>query len=252
VSWADDAALNRALWTKINSEYTDEQAAAKWAETEVTWGIWAVPDAELGVMGDLRGLDIVELGCGTAYMSAVFARQGARPVGVDITPAQLETARRMMARTGIEFPLVEADAGETGLPSESFDIAFSEYGASIWVDPDRWVPEAARLLRPGGRLIFLCGSTLSHLCTDEDGTIHDRLVNPQFGMHRIETPDGIEFHLPHGERIRNLQANGFQLDELVEIQAPAGAERHPYYSYVTPEWGRKWPLEEIWAARKRV
>ena len=108
-------------------------------------------------MGDLHGLDIVELGCGTAYMSAVFARLGARPVGVDITPAQLETARRMMARTGIEFPLVEADAGDTGLPSESFDIAFSEYGASIWVDPERWVPEAARLLRPGGRLIFLCG-----------------------------------------------------------------------------------------------
>jgi SAM-dependent methyltransferase len=252
VNWADDAALNRALWTKINSEYTDEQAAAKWAETEVTWGIWGVPDSELGVMGDLRGLDVVELGCGTAYMSAVLARMGARPVGVDITPAQLETARRMMTRTGIEFPLVEADAGDTGLPSESFDIAFSEYGASIWVDPERWVPEAARLLRPGGRLIFLCASTLSHLCWDDNETIGDRLLRPQFGMHRIETPDGIEFNLPHGERIRSLHRNGFQLDGLIEIQAPEDAEQHPYYSYVTPEWGRRWPLEEIWTARKRA
>jgi SAM-dependent methyltransferase len=250
VSWADDAALNRALWTKINSEYTDEQAASKWAETDVTWGVWGVPDSELGVMGDLRGLDLVELGCGTAYMSAVFARMGARPVGVDVTPAQLETARRMMTRTGIEFPLVEADAGDTGLPSESFDIAFSEYGASIWVDPERWVPEAARLLRPGGRLIFLCASTLSHLCWDDNETIGDRLLRPQFGMHRIETPDGIEFHLPHGERIRNLHQHGFRVDDLIEVQAPESAERHPYYSYVTPEWGRKWPLEEIWTARK--
>ena len=66
----------------------------------------------LGVLGDVSGLDVVELGCGTAYFSAWLARRGARPVGVDITPAQLETARRLMAETGIEFPLVEADAGD--------------------------------------------------------------------------------------------------------------------------------------------
>jgi SAM-dependent methyltransferase len=203
-------------------------------------------------MGELHGLDLVELGCGTAYMSAVFARMGARPVGVDITPAQLETARRMMARTGIEFELVEADAGDTGLPSESFDIAFSEYGASIWVDPERWVPEAARLLRPGGRLIFLTGSTISYLCTVDEEAIGERLLRPQFGLDRIESDDGVEFHLPHGERIRNLRRHGFQLDGLIEIQAPEGAKRHPYYSYVTPEWGRQWPVEEIWTARRPV
>src|SRR6185437_278540 len=131
----------------------------KWAATEITRGLWDLPDSELGVLGDVAGLDIVELGCGTAYMSAIFARAGARPVGVDITPAQLQTARRCMAETGIAFPLVEADAGETGLPDASADLVVSEYGASIWVDPYRWIPEAARLLRPGGRLIFLRNST---------------------------------------------------------------------------------------------
>ncbi len=113
----------------------------------------------IGVIGDLTGLDVVELGCGTAYMSAVFAKLGARPVGVDITPAQLETARRLMAETGIEFPLVEADAGETGLPDASFDLVFSEYGASIWIDQERFAAESARLLRPGGRLVFMSTST---------------------------------------------------------------------------------------------
>src|SRR6266567_9136576 len=86
---------------------------------------------------------------------AWLAKRGARPVGVDITPVQLETARRMMRETGIEFPLIEADAAETGLPDSSFDLVLSEYGASIWVDPYRWIPEASRLVRPGGRLIFL-------------------------------------------------------------------------------------------------
>jgi len=251
MGWSDDAALNRELWTKANAEYTASQATERWKATEILWGLWHVPDSELGVLGDVAGLDIVELGCGTAYMSAVFARLGARPVGVDVTPAQLDTARRCMAETGIEFPLVEADAGDTGLPAESFDLAFSEYGASIWVDPDRWIAEAARLLRPGGRLVFMCGSTLAQLCFDvEQEAVADRLLNEQFGLRRIEWPDGVEFHVPHGEQIRILRRHGFVVESLVELRAPESAERHSYYSYVSPEWARKWPAEEIWAARK--
>ena len=160
MGWSDDAARNRELWTENNREYTDERASDNWALDEISWGIWGIDESELNVLGDVAGLDVVELGCGTAYFSAWLARLGARPVGVDITPAQLETARRMMAETGIEFPLVEADAAETGLPGASSTSSLSEYGASIWVDPYRWIPEAARLLRPGGRLVFLRNSTL--------------------------------------------------------------------------------------------
>ena len=173
---------------------------------------------------------------------------------VDVTPAQLETARRMMAQTGIEFPLVEADAAETGLPAESFDLALSEYGASIWVDPYRWIPEAARLLRPGGRLVFLRNSTLIMLCSgdDEDVPAGEQLVRPQFGLHRFEWPQGgVEFHLAHGAWIDLLRANGFEIERLIELQAPPDAETHPYYAFVTAEWAKRWPSEEIWSARKR-
>ncbi len=251
MGWIEDAARNREFWTKANAEYTAGQAVEKWAATEITRGLWDLPDSELGVLGDVAGLDIVELGCGTAYMSAVFARLGARPVGVDITPAQLETARRCMADTGIEFPLVVGDAGDTGLPARSFDLAFSEYGASIWVDPDRWIAEAARLLRPGGRLVFMCGSTLAQICFDADAdAVGERLLNEQFGPSRIEWPDAVEFHVPHGEQIRILRRHGFVVENLVEVRAPESAERHSYYNYVSPEWARRWPAEEIWAARK--
>jgi SAM-dependent methyltransferase len=205
------------------------------------------------VLGDVAGLDVVELGCGTAYFSAWLARLGARPVGVDITPAQLGTARRLMDETGIEFPLVEADAGETGLPDAGFDLALSEYGASIWVDPYRWIPEAARLLRPGGRLVFLRNSTLVTLCSpDDDVAASTTLQRPQFGLHRLAWPDGgVEFQLGHGEWIDILRRNGFEIERLVEIQAPADAATHEYYSYVSVEWARQWPCEEIWVARKR-
>jgi len=250
MGWSEDAARNRDVWTKSNAEYTDRRALASWNEAP-RWGMWKAPDAELGIFGDVAGLDVVELGCGTAYVSAWLARAGARPVGVDITPAQLETARRCMAETGIEFPLVEADAGATGLADACADLVVSEYGASIWVDPYRWVPEAARLLRPCGRLVFMCNSTLVILCSpDEDVAAVETLQRPQFGMHRFSWPDqGVEYHLPHGEWIRLLRANGLEILDLIEIQAPPAAATHKHYGYVTADWGRKWPAEEIWRAR---
>jgi SAM-dependent methyltransferase len=246
---SSDAAKNIALWTQSNAEYTDANAETNWALDEISWGIWGIDESELDVLGDVAGKDVVELGCGTAYFSAWLAKKGAHPVGVDVTPAQLATARRMMEKTGIEFPLVEADAAETGLPDASFDIALSEYGASIWVDPYRWIPEAARLLRPGGRLVFLRNSTLVILCSEEYAT-STTLQRTQFGMHRFEWPEGgVEFHLAHGEWIDVLRANGFEIERLIEVQAPADAETHDFYAYVTADWARKWPAEEIWVAR---
>src|ERR1700689_3117857 len=146
-----EAAANRELWTRVNAEYTEEHAFRAWAAQEIAWGIFNVPETQVGVLGDVSGLDVVELGCGTAYLSAWLARRGARPVGVDLTAAQLDTARRCQDRFGISFPLGEAAAGDVPLPDAGFDLVVSECGASLWCDPSRWVPEAARLLRPGGR-----------------------------------------------------------------------------------------------------
>ena len=252
MGWSEDAAKNRELWTKTNAEYTDGKALAAW-QREPSWGIWHIPDRELEVFGDVDGLDVVELGCGTAYVSAWLAKRGARPVGVDITPAQLETARRMQREHGLEFPLVEADGGATGLPDASADLVVSEYGASIWVDPYRWIPEAARLLRPRGRLVFLCNSTLVILCSPDDpeAAAVETLQRPQFGMHRFQwsEDDGVEYHLSHADWIRLLRANGFEILDLIEIQAPDDAETHEFYAYVTAEWAKQWPCEDIWVCR---
>jgi SAM-dependent methyltransferase len=243
---------NIANWTRANTDYTDASAARAWAQEEITWGVFEVPDSELNLLGDVTGLDAVELGCGTAYFSSWLARRGARVVGVDPTPAQLATARRLQAETGIDFPLVEAIGEDVPLPDSSFDLVLSEYGASLWADPNRWVPEAARLLRPGGRLVFLTNSTVSVLCMTMDG-VGEQLVRPQFGLGKWVWPDTneVEFHLAHGDWIELLHKNGFEVERLVELFANPESETHTYYKYVTAEWARKWPHEEAWAARKR-
>jgi SAM-dependent methyltransferase len=252
---SSDLERNIAAWTRTNAEHTNRSAPQAWAAEEIRWGIWGIPERELEILGDVAGLDIVELGCGTAYFSSWLARRGARVVGVDPTPAQLETARRMQCETGIEFPLVEAAAEDVPLADAGFDIVHSEYGASIWADPYRWIPEAARLLRPAGRLVFLCNSTLVMLCVpDEEGVAEEQLLRPQRDMHRLEWADTneVEFHLPHGKWIELLRANGFEIERLIEIYADENAKDHGYYAYVTREWAQRWPNEEIWVARKRA
>jgi SAM-dependent methyltransferase len=250
---SEDARRNRDVWTKANAEYTDKQADDAWAKEEIEWGMFGLPEAELNVLGEVTGKDVVELGCGTAYFSAWLAKQDARPVGVDITPAQLETARRMQRETGIEFPLIEADAADVPLPDESFDLVISEYGASIWCDPARWIPEAHRLLRPGGELLFLCNSPLSIICAPDEGKLEERLVRSQFELGRMAWPgenEGVEWHLGHGAMLCLLRDTGFEVVGLWELRAPESAADHEYYDFVPAEWARRWPSEEIWKARK--
>jgi len=253
MSSPESLAGNVASWTKANAEYTDAAAARAWSRDDITLGVFGIPESTVGVLGNVAGLDVVELGCGTAYLSARLAKRGARVVGVDPTPAQLETARRMMRETGIELDLVEAPGESVPLPDSSFDLAISEYGACLWADPYKWVPEAARLLRRGGRLIFLTNSNLSQLCAPDEGKLGTTLLRPLFGLYRMQWPnqEGTEFHLPHGEWVRFLRATGFEVEALLELQAPDDATEHPYYDYVPVEWARKWPAEEIWVARKQ-
>ena len=203
---------------------------------------------------DLDGLDAIELGCGTGYVSAWLARRGARPVGIDNSPKQLETATRLQAEHGLDFPLLLGNAERVPYPDASFDFAISEYGAALWADPYAWIPEAARLLRPGGRLVFLTNHLLAFLTVPDleaDGPADERLKRPMFGMHSTSWPDepeSVEFHLAHGDWIRLLRANGFEIEDLVEVRAPEGATTR--YEWMSPEWARQWPCEEAWKVRK--
>ena len=251
---ADHAARNQAAWDEWAAEFVGP-GERSWASAEPYWGIWGVTEAELHVLPhDLDGKDTIELGCGTGYVSAWLARRGARPVGVDISTEQLTTARRLQREHGIDFPLHEASAEQLPFPDESFDLAISEYGACLWADPHLWVPEAARVLRPGGRLIFLTNGIILMLCAgdDPDELPTERLVRSPFGMYRMEWPDdpSVEFHLAHGDWVRLLRGNGFDIEDLIEIQAPAGATTE-FEGVASPEWARRWPSEEIWKARKR-
>jgi SAM-dependent methyltransferase len=249
----DHVLTNRAVWDEDAPNWVESGRRA-WASAEASWGIWGIPDAEVRMLPEADGRDVVELGCGTGYVSAWLARRGGRCVGLDNSSKQLASARMFQDEFDLRFPLVHADAERVPFADASFDVAISEYGAAIWCDPHRWIPEAARILRPGGELVFLGHAPLIMLCMherDADGPAGRELLREQFGMRRFAWPDEgeIDFAIAHGEMVRLLRASGFEVEDLIEVQAPAGAEST--YAWVSGEWAHRWPTEDVWKARKR-
>src|SRR5260370_26878878 len=233
----DYAVRNRASWTAANAQYTAGNARSSWAQERIAWGVWKVPEDEIKVLPEVNGLNVIELGCGTAYFGAWLKKRGARRVvGVDITPAQLATAREMNVEFGLGLEFIEANAEHVPLPDASFDLAFSEYGASIWCDPYLWIPEAARLLRPGGELLFMRNSTLQVLCSPDEGLVGKALVRPQKGMRRFDWKDddgtgpSTDFHISVSEMFQLLFQTASALLDFRALFPPPAPSAHPSYS----------------------
>ena len=132
------------------------------------------------------------------------------------------------------------------------DPPLRTHTAAIWRDPYAWIPEAGRILRPGGRLAFLGHSVLAMLCSpegDEVVPIEDRLIRDLFGMHRFDWSDATEFQIQHSEMIRLLRRSGFEVEDLIELRPPEGAAT-TYDDYAPLEWARAFPAEHIWKLRK--
>jgi len=208
------------------------------------WGIPLLP-------ADLNGKNVVELGCGTAYVSAWAARRGARRVvGIDNSARQLETARRLADGYGVDVTLHHGIAEDTPEPDDAFDVAISEYGAVLWAEPTAFLTEARRLLRDGGTLSFLTSHPLALLTAPLDGSIPSgtQLLRPWFGSHRydwrdaVDQPGGIEFVPTVGQWFALAGQAGFQIDDYREIQAPQTAEDGLNFA-VTGAWAKQWPAE---------
>ena len=251
---ASTRALNREVWRAVNAQFTDAEADRLWASDEIRWGLFGIPESQLGVLGVVDGRDVLDLACGTGYLAAWLTRRGARVVALDLSVDQLATARRCQATYGPAFALVQADGEQIPLADARFDLVVSEHGAAAWCDPQRWVAEAARVLRPGGRLVFLTNSLISALTVPADeGPAGTELLRGQREVRRVQWDGGgLEHHPSHGDWISVLRAHGFVVEALHELYAPPDARDHDYYGIATAAWAARWPAEELWVARLAI
>ena len=242
-------ARNRLHWDERSDEYQAAHAG-QLGRNPLAWGVWSIPEDELHVLGDVRGKDVLELGCGAAQWSIALTLRGARCVGLDNSERQLQHARENQRIADVTFPLVHASAESVPFPDATFDIVFCDHGAMTYADPLRTVPEAARLLRSGGLLAFSAETPLHFICWDEDADSLGTTLNENY-FERRKADDGssVCFSLPYGDWIALFRQSGFLIESLVELRPPPNATTS-YKDYVTFEWANTWPAEQIWRVRR--
>lgn len=246
---SDHERRNREFW---DADADDYQAAHRPRLDGPTWGVWEIPEAELGVIGDVEGLDVLELGCGDARWSVELAAAGGRVVALDQSQGQLRHAGTLIEATATDVALVCASAEAVPLAAAAFDLVMCDHGALSFCDPDRAVAECARLLRTGGRLIFSHTTPWPYLAWNfEKERVGRRLRRSYFGIRRFDDGAGegtIDFQLPYGEWIRCFRRHRLAVDDLVELRAPKAATTT--YDDFDARWARRWPAEQIWVTRK--
>src|SRR5439155_13371646 len=152
---------------------------------------------------------------------------------------------------GVRVPLVQASADRVPFSDQRFDVVFCDHGGMSFADPERTIPEAARLLRPGGLFAFNMTSPLLAMCWNEwTMTLEHELRGSYFEIGRVEDVDGlVEYQLPYGKWIHLLRQSDLVVEDLIEIRPPEDATT-TYDDLVPLEWARRWPAENIWKSRK--
>jgi SAM-dependent methyltransferase len=251
----DHVAENRRYW----DAYAPQWVAAgerQWRQSEPTWGIWGVPESTLAMLpASMQGLDAVELGCGTGYVSAWMARRGARVMAIDNSREQLATAQRLAAEHSLAIEFLHGNAEATPYPDASFDFAISEYGAAIWCDPERWIPEAWRILRPGGRLVFLGHHPWTQVYAAADGaSVASTPQRSYFELRSLDwrraefEPGGVEFNLPISGWFELFARVGFSVEGYAEPRPEPGPDETRFG--VSRSSARETPSEQVWRLRK--
>jgi SAM-dependent methyltransferase len=240
---------NRRHWDDESDAYQRRHGRTL-RRTPMAWGVWRLPEAELDVLGEVRGLRVLELGCGAAQWSVALAKRGAKPIGLDLSGRQLAHARRARGRARVSLPLVQASAEQLPFAGGSFDIVFADHGALTFTDPHRSIPEVARVLRPGGLLAFSQESPIHFVAWDAKRQRYGpSLIGDYYGMRSDPDEVSVVFNLPYGEWIRLFRQSGLAVEDLIELRPPARA-RTTYEEWDDLEWARRWPAELVWRVRK--
>ena len=252
-------AENRRHWDATADQWVASGERA-WSQSAPTWGIWGISNDELPLLPEsLGGKRAIELGCGTGYCSAWMQRRGASVYAIDNSVEQLATAQRLAEIFEVEdIEWVHGDAEAVAQPDASFDFAFSEYGAAIWCEPQAWLTETYRLLRPGGELVFLGHHPLAMVCSAPagDAPAGRTLERPYFGLRQLDWTDaledagGIEFNMPIGEWFALFSNIGFTVENYIEVQAPDTVEGTKFW--IPADWSKDYPSEQVWFLRKRL
>lgn len=239
VTTDDSERANRLWWDADADDYLAEHAADI-GDADFVWCPERLREADAGLLGDVTGKRVLEVGCGSAPCARWLLAHGAHPVGLDLSAGMLRHAAALGVATGLSVPLVQAGAEHLPFGDATFDLACSAFGAVPFVaDSARVMREVARVLVPGGRWVFAVNHPMRWMFSDDPGpdgltvtqSYFDRM--PYVEVDARDRPTYVEHHRTVGDRIREIVAAGMVVLDVVEPEWPAGHDR---------VWGQWSPL----------
>ena len=255
-SLSESQLLNQAKW-QISSRDFRQLGEQCWESSQPRWGLWQRSEEGLNLLPeDLTGLTCLDVGSGSGYILKWMIDRGANAIGLEPTDNQLAVAQYLSLKHHTSVQIIQAFAEDMPLADNSIDFAISEYGAALWADPYAWIPEVARVLKSGAPLTLYINHILSYLTDNAldppEAEWTTSLQRSYFNAYRVlwneDGTDGVEFHLPPGEWIDLFRSQNLVVDALIELPAPANT--HSPFSYVSNEWGSRWPAEAVWKVHK--
>ncbi len=254
VNSAENRRASRDWWDLDADTYQAEHGAFL-GNVEFRWCPEGLREADVHLLGDLAGRRILEVGCGAASCSRWLATQDAQVVALDLSAGMLRHARTAADTTGVRVPLIQADALRLPVRDETFDLAFTAFGAVPFIDDSAGVMrEVFRALKPGGRWVFSVTHPMRWIFLDDPGEGGLRAVHSYFDRRPYVEydEDGVATYVEHhrtlGDRIRELLAAGFELRDLIEPEWPDGHEQ--IWGQWSPLRGRIFPGTAIFSAAK--
>lgn len=246
---------NRSWWDSSAREYYAEHGAFL-GDAGFVWGPEGWTEAELNLLGATPGQRILEIGGGAGQCGRWLASErGATVVCSDLSLGMLEVGRQIEESHGIRLPLVQCDATRLPFADESFDTVFTSYGAVPFVaDSAGLLAEAARVVRPGGRVVFSTTHPFRWAFPDVPGAAGLTATMSYFDRTPyVETDDHgrlayAEHHRTMGDRVRELVAAGLVLKDVVEPEWPARNEQE--WGGWSPLRGRVFPGTAIFVCRR--
>ncbi|MBB2987773.1 class I SAM-dependent methyltransferase [Terracoccus luteus] len=256
VGAAETASANRLWWDGEADGYHAEHGAFL-GDTDFVWGPERLREADAGLLGELAGADVLEVGAGSGQCSRWVRGRGGRVVATDLSAGMLRTGRRVDAGLppGARVPFVQCDGRALPFADASFDVVFTAYGVVPFVaDPDLVLREAARVLRPGGRFVFSTTHPLRWALPDDPGEGGLTVTMSYFDRTPYVEQDEagrvvyVEHHRTLGDRVREITTAGLVLVDLVEPEWPEGHEQT--WGGWSPLRGRLVPGTAVFVCRR--